>query len=246
MKKTKILLTSAIILSFTWLGFAQDLPKGFKYNNNFDLALAFGGGQTTISPSWAHLHGIGKKEKFKIGYGVRFNSVFGSDQTFITAPAKLTSGKTGLGVLFSETIEANLDTISLVKSQVNSLNILVNLQYSFTRNLEVGFNIDALGFSFGGSQGGTYTRNGTNTAISAKPTTANVLLTSDNDLGSLNSEFYARYWLSEKWAIKAGLTFIFSEYTTNTQVQQIPEPNDRFRYKTGQAMIAVSFSPFRK
>jgi hypothetical protein len=59
-------------------------------------------------------------------------------------------------------------------------------------------------------------------------------------------EFYARYWLNEKWAIKAGFTFIFSEYTTTTKVQQIPEPNDRFRYKTGQAMIAVSFSPFRK
>ncbi len=84
MQKIKILLTGALILSFTLLGFAQDLPKGFKYNNNFDLAFAFGGGQVTISPSWAHLHGIGKKEKFKIGYGVRFNSVFGSDQIFTT------------------------------------------------------------------------------------------------------------------------------------------------------------------
>lgn len=246
MQKIKIILTGFLLLQGAFIAFAQDLPKGYQYNNNFDLAFAIGGSQFTVSPSWAHLHGIGKKEKFKIGYGVRFNAVFGSNQIFVTAPAKLTSGKTGPTVLFTDNILANFDTVSLVKSQVNSLNAFINLQYSFTRKFDLGFNIDALGFSFGGKQGGTFTYNGVNTAISAKPTTANVLLTSDNDLGSLNSEFYARYWFNEKWAIKAGLTFIFSEYTTNTKVQQFPEANDRFRNKASQAMISVSFSPFRK
>jgi hypothetical protein len=246
MQKTKFLLTGLLVWILFSMGFAQDAPQGFKYNNHFDLALSFGGGQFTAAPSWTHLHGIGKKQKFKIGYGTRLNLAFGSNQSFVTAPAKLTSGKTGLGVLFSDNIPANIDTVSLVKSQVNSLNAMVVLQYTIVPKLDLGFNIDVIGFSFGGTQGGTYSRNGTNTAVSAKPTGFNLLLTSDNDLGSLNSEFYVRYWFNPKWALRAGFTFIFSEYTTSTAVQQLPEANDRFRNKVGQAMIALTFSPFRK
>lgn len=241
-----MIISALLIVLNNLFAFGQESEKSVKSKHNFDLAFAFGGQQITISPSWAHLHGIGSKGKFKIGYGVRFNAVFGSNQAFVTAPAKLTSGKTGLGVIFTENIPANFDTLDLVKSQVNSLNAFINLQYSITSKFELGFNIDALGFSFGGQQGGTFRSNGLNSAATAKPTGFNLLLTSDNDLGSLNSELYARYWLNEKWAIKGGLTFIFTEYTTTRKIQTSPEPNDRFRYKNLQAMLGVSFSPFKK
>lgn len=242
----KYLITSVLSIFISLSLCGQDSPSDIKNNHNFDLAIAVGGRQFTVSPSWAHLHGIGQKGKFKIGYGVRFNSVFGSNQNFVTAPAKLTSGKTGLGVLFSENIPANFDTLTLVKSQVNSLNAFINLQYSFTSKFELGFNIDVIGYSFGGQQGGTFSSNGVNSAATAKPTGFNLLLTSDNDLGSLNSELYARYWLSEKWAIKGGFTFIFSEYTTTRELQTFPEANDRFRYKNLQGMLSVTFAPFKK
>jgi hypothetical protein len=76
---------------------------------------------------------------------------------------------------------------------------------------------------------------------SAKPTSLNLLLVSDNDKGSLNSELFARYLIGEKWGIKGGVQFLFSEYTTDTELQQFPEPNDRFRNKSLMFSAGVSY-----
>jgi len=226
------------------------LPASAQYaaGNRYDLALSAGSGQFASALSWSHLYGVGKKGNFQIGYGVRLTNYFGSEQKYITAPSKFTSTAQGLGTLFSETIEANLDTVTFTKSQVNSLNAAVYLQYSlFNKKLDVGFNIDVIGFSIGQKQGGTYTNNGRNSAVSAKPTAFNLLLTSDNDIGSLNSEFYARYWLSDKWAVRAGYTFLFTEYKADTQVQPVGnDTNDRFRNKSGMLMVGVTYAPARK
>jgi hypothetical protein len=243
----KTIIFSILSLCISLASFAQeatDNKKGFKYNNNYDLAVSAGNGFATAL-SWSHFHKIGKKGKFQLGYGVRLTSLFGSNVAHITAPAKLTTGSSGLGVIAKETIEANLDTLTLDKIQVNSLNISINLQYAFSEKVEVGFNIDALGFSFGGEQKGTFVAKSQGRASSqetAKPTTANVLLTSDNDIGSLNSELYLRYWISPKWAIRGGLTFAFSEYTAN---RKLVFDNDRFRAKILMPMVGISFSPYR-
>ena len=243
----KILVFSFLFSFSYFLTFAQETTeskKGFKYNNNYDLAISAGNG-FSLAPSWSHFHKIGKKGKFQIGYGVRLTSLFGSNVEHITAPARLTTGSTGLGVIAQETITANLDTLTLNSMQVNSLNITINLQYAFSEKIEIGFNIDALGFSFGGEQKGTFTARSLGRAPSqetAKPTTANVLLTSDNDIGSLNSELYLRYWLSPKWAIRGGLTFAFSEYTTS---RKLVLDNDRFRAKILMPMIGITFSLYR-
>jgi hypothetical protein len=242
MKKSLILITCILL---TQMVVAQtDDKKGFKYNNNYDVAVGFGSAFSTAL-SWSHFHKIGKKGKFQVGYGVRLTSLFGSNIEHITAPAKLTTGGGGLGVITKETIEGNLDTLNLNSIQVNSLNISINLQYAFSQKVEVGFNIDALGFSFGGEQKGTFnarSQGRTSSQETAKPTSANVLLTSDNDLGSLNSELYLRYWVSPKWAIRGGVSFAFSEYTTS---RKLTFDNDRFRAKLLTPMIAVTFSPYR-
>jgi hypothetical protein len=59
--------------------------KGFKYNNNFDLALGIGAGGFSSSLSWVKFHGIGKKQRFKIGYSLRLSNYFGSDKVYKTA-----------------------------------------------------------------------------------------------------------------------------------------------------------------
>ncbi|MCU0391648.1 MAG: hypothetical protein MUE81_11075 [Thermoflexibacter sp.] len=239
----KLLIICLLYCSISHL-FAQENKKSFKYNHNFDLAISGGNGFSTAL-SWSHFHKIGKKGKFQLGYGVRLTSLFGNNVDHITAPAKLTTGNTGLGVIAQETITANLDTLIINTMQVNSLNLTINLQYAFTEKIEFGFNIDALGFSFGGEQRGTFyarSQGLTPSQETSKPTTANVLLTSDNDIGSLNSELYLRYWLSPKWAIRSGLTFAFSEYTT---IRKLALDNDRFRAKILMPMIAVTFSPSR-
>ena len=105
----------------------------------------------------------------------------------------------------------------------------------------VRFNIDAIGFSFGKSTTGNYINGAQGSVESSQPTAFNVLLISDNDRGSLNSAFFGRYLLNKKWGIKGGVQFLFTEYTTDTEVQQFPEPNDRFRNKSLMFMLGASY-----
>ncbi|MBK8845055.1 MAG: hypothetical protein IPO27_00290 [Bacteroidetes bacterium] len=247
--KLKSLLTS-IALFFAYVCFAQEsateAPKGYEYNNHFDFTLGVSSGQFSGALSWVHLHGLGKKKKFKIGYGVRFTGYSGSDLNYLTAPAKLTSGQTGPQVLFTEINPANYDTLFLSKAQVNALNAFINLQYSVSKKFDIGFNIDAVGISFGGSQTGKYMAEKRPLTMSetqeAKPTAFNALLISDNDLGTLNSELYVRYWIKNKIGIKAGLGFLFTEYTTTNK---LVFDNDRWRNKTLMGMIGVTYTPFK-
>ncbi len=222
------------------------MQKSYKYNNDFDFSFATNSNQSLVALSWVHYHNITRNKKFKIGYGVRVNSQFGRNLNYATAPAKLTSGKTGPGVFFSETINENIDTLYVSTAQNNSLNISINLQYTFFRKLDLGFNIDAIGFSFGGNTTGRYdayqsTSNGS--IQTASPTPFNLLLVSDNDIGMLNSELYARYWLNNKWGIKAGLSFAFTEYTTDNKLRL---DNDRWRNKALMGMIGITYSPYKQ
>ena len=121
----------------------------------------------------------------------------------------------------------------LVKSpQVNSLNLFIDLSYTFNAKWRAGFNIDAIGFSFGSSRQANYINGSTGKITQASPTPFNVLLVSDNDRGSLNSELYVNYFINATWGLKAGAQFLFTEYTTITKVQVYPEENDRFRNKS--------------
>ncbi|MGQ0827352.1 MAG: hypothetical protein ACT4ON_03040 [Bacteroidota bacterium] len=218
--------------------------KGYKFNNNFDLALSTSGNQYSGALSWVHFHSITKKKRFKIGYGIRFTSQAGNDLYYTTAPAELTSKQTGPQVLFSETFPENVDSFLVSSVQNNALNVSINLQYTIKEKLDIGFNIDAAGFSFGKKVTGTYIDGKSienNTMQTASPTSYNLLLISDNDIGMLNSELYARYWLNSKWGIKAGATFLFTEYTTDKKLRL---ENDRWRNKALMGMVGVTFSPF--
>ena len=221
--------------------FAQyEGPRRQKY---FDVALAAGNG-ASVALSYQSLYG----GRFKIGWGLRYTGTFGKSTDFVTAPAKLTSGKTGPAVMFTEDILSNFDTLTLNKVQSNALNAVINLQFAFSESFEVGFNIDAIGLSFGGQQTGRFHSASQSKALdnsvqTAKPTSFNLLLVSDNDLGNLNSELYARYWFNERVAVRAGVSFNFIEYTTD---RKLTFDNDRFRYKSLLPMVAVSFAPFSK
>lgn len=216
-----------------------------KTQRNLDLALAFG---SAVSPSVSYqkLYGIGKSDRFKIGWGVRLNTFFSGQKNYITAPANLTSGTQSIVALFTENIASNLDTLQLTKSALGSLNGKVVLQYSF-RKLDVGFNIDAVGFSFGKKQSGKFVANESkslnNSTQTAKPTPLNLLLISDSDIGSLNSELYFRYWVNDRFAVRVGASFQFLEYTTN---KVLTFENDRFRHKSLLPFVAITYSPFKK
>jgi hypothetical protein len=254
----KILFLSALLF-FSLSLYAQDSiktrPCNYKYNNYYDFAFSIGKQQVVGALSWSHLHGIGnKKQRFKIGYGLRFTSYYGysAGKYYTTAPSKYTSTVQGPTTIYSPTIEKNIDTLGFANPQVNSLNISIHLQYSISKRIDLGFNIDAFGLSFGAKQeasviSSVYDPNQAYVQTS-RPTKINLLLTSDNDIGSLNSEFYLRYWISEHFGVRAGYTFYFSEYTTTTKLNfdSGRVQNDRYRLKSSLLMLAVSYRPFVK
>ena len=239
--KTSLLSIMVVITSMA------NAQTKFKEKSDFGIALSPGSEEINLALSWKQLHTVKPESKFKIGYGIRFNTYSGSNKDYITAPAELTSGKTGPGVFFSENIIENLDTFTVGSTQHNSLNAVIYLEYDFTPKWGIGFNIDAVGFSFGKETSGRITSlNSIGLTVvdeKATLTALNLLLVSDNDIGMLNSELYITYNVNDKLAINGGFTFLFTEYTTNNPIT-INQNNDRFRHKTLLGLLSVSYKPF--
>jgi hypothetical protein len=235
MRYIPLIVLMALFVFPTW---AQSGPSATNFAEG---TLAVGSSQGSLALSYFHDWKLGKSKKFGIGLGGRFTSYFGQNKYYTTAPARLTSGTTGPSAIFQDDIVANIDSLLVSSPQVNALNLFLNLDYPLTSKLWVGFNIDVIGFSFGGTRQTNYINGATGKITDASPTAFNLLLVSDNDLGSLNSEFYLKYFLNEKWALKAGGQFLFTEYTTATQVQTYPEGNDRFRNKALMFSFGVSY-----
>lgn len=227
------------------IAFGQE-TKIRAVDNFAEFTAGFGSSQVTGALAYTYNWKVGKRKKFELGLGARLTSYFGRNLYFTTAPAKLTSGKTGPAVLFSEDINEHIDSVLFPRAQINALNLSLNFGYNFSKKLSIGLSIDAIGFSFGKKQSGVYYGNNfaTGVPVTARPTAFNLLLISDNDKGSLNSELFARYKWNDKWGVKLGFQFLFAEYTTNTEVQttQNGDKNDRFRKKMAGAAIGVTYN----
>ncbi|MDX5321394.1 MAG: hypothetical protein LPK45_09715 [Bacteroidota bacterium] len=238
--KSSLLIFLSFLLTSTVCGQYLRSPE-----HRFTFTLASNGNQQALSLNWNHVHGIGKKKNFRMGYGLRYTQNWGGSSTFTTAPAELTSGQTGLGVIFSDYVIENLDTLGFSTYSVGSLNAGIFLNYRIGEKWEIEFNIDAVGFSFGREQNATYTTSKASNFSqeqAAAPTSLNLLLTSDNDIGSLNSELLIRYRIHPQWSLQAGPSFLFTEYTTKNKLYL---DNARFRNKALMGMFGVSYHPFR-
>jgi hypothetical protein len=229
--------------------FGQNHP--YRNKHYFDLSASGSAGKFATALSWSHMNTVTKRvPNLKIGYGIRFSTFVAANKFYVTAPAKYTSPVQNLGTIFSETIEANIDTITTPTANSNSLNIALYFEYAITRKIDLGFNIDAVGFSFGPTKSfnvlsSAFDPNQSPIQTGA-PTRLNLLLTSDNDIGSLNSEFFVRYWISDKIAARGGMSFLFSEYRLSNELSFDNGRiiNDRYRHKAAMAMIGVTYKPF--
>ena len=211
-----------------------------------DLSLATKGSLTTAALSINRLHGLGHSHRFRIGYGLRLTSAFGNTTDYRTAPADLVKGKGKGSVigLFSKDLEETFDTLRLPKTLAQSVNISLNLEYALSHRLDLGFNIDLIGFTFGPDQSGTFIANSpvrsslSGTSQEASLTAFNILLGDKSDRGSLNSEGYVRYRFNPHLGVRGGLSFQFNEYTTS---RKLTFDNDRFRSSNTCALLAVSY-----
>jgi hypothetical protein len=240
-----------LLFVFTCLLAGSVQAQLFKENSYVDLAVSGANGRLSTSLQGYRLHGIGSKKKIKIGYGLRFTNFVGANRYYTTAPARFTSPIQNIGTLFSETYLENIDTIATATAVTNSLNVAIHFQYDFNSQLSAGFNIDAVGLSFGPEKkfnviSSIYDPNQA-PVQAGSPTRLNVLLTSDNDIGSLNSEFYLRYAFAGRWGIRVGFTFLFSEYRTHKELSfdNGRIVNDRYRYKASMALVGVGYRIFK-
>jgi hypothetical protein len=240
--KQFIIFSLSLFVAQTALAQREDAPNYYANSISADLNLASDGKNSLIALSAKQQFGLFGGKRFKVGYGLRLNHNFGGKSQFLTAPAILTTGKTGPVVFFDGTkIAKNIDTIQTTAFSVTSINIPLYLEYAITNKLDVGFNIDLIGASFGASVSNYNSVHATPTtagALAAKASGFNALLVGDNDLGSLNSEILARYHFNDKLALSAGLSFAFAEFTTTRKVYL---DNDRFRQKQLMPMIGVNY-----
>jgi hypothetical protein len=208
-----------------------------------DLTLAAGSSQATFSIAGWHHWRLGKKKRLEIGIGPRITSYIGNKKDFWTAPASIARGSSApFLVVFSSQETENWDTLNVQRPLVFSMNAAVQVAHQIGKRFRAGINIDLVGFSVGRTSAAVFTSDGRQETTEAKPVPFNLLLTGDLDKGSLNSEFFVQYRLKEKWSIRAVYQFYFAEYKTNTRIQQLPEPNDRFRNKANLLGIGVSYS----
>jgi hypothetical protein len=223
----------------------------YRENILFDLAVSVSSKRFATAVSATHfsraLKGI---PNLQVGYGVRVTTFVGANQHYTTAPSKYTSPIQNLGTIFSKTLVENIDTIVTATSVSYSLNTAVHIHYTFHRKLSAGFNIDVAGISVGPKKEFNVISNvfdaGQSPVVAGSPTRFNLLLTSDNDIGSLNSEFYVQVAVSNRIGLRAGYTFLFSEYTTEQKLSfdNARINNDRYRHKAGMLLMALSYRPF--
>ncbi len=238
-----VLLSALILLVTPVLG-----QEVFRSNHDFGLNLSHFNRESLIALSWKQVHDISKNKKFQLGYGIRYNGYSSNNQNYITAPAELTSDEKGPQVFFIENIEENLDTLSVAKARHHSINAVIYIEYDITDKIGVGFNIDAAGIAFGPSVSGTMNSSlrdpNTSAKEKASPTAYNVLLVSDNAIGMLNRELYGTYNFNKNLSVNLGLSFLFTEYTTENEIVYNFD-NDRFRRKSLLGMIGINYKPFK-
>lgn len=180
--------------------------------------------------------------RWHLGGGVRLSFYTAANAGYVTAPAILTTGAEGPQVLFLPNKPDNLDSLTFGTAQVVALNLYLHARYRFNERWAVGANIDLVGASWGARQTASYQNRRLSPpagSVSAVPTALNLLLVSDNDRGTLNSEFYVGYNISSHWAVRGGLAFLFTEYTTDTKLRF---GNDRFRNKALLGLVGVTYS----
>jgi hypothetical protein len=219
MKKVQIIL--ALLIGTIGLSKAQ---------SHVEVGSGFGGEAISPVASFHKNWELGSKKKFVVGTGLRYTGFFGKDVNFTSAPNDLAIDP------------INVDTLLGASPTINSLNVLINLGFNVSEKIQIGFNIDAIGFSFGPTGTPSYIKNGVSTTSEASPTSPNILLVGNNDKGSLNSHFYGKLNLSEKIGVKIAYQYLFNELTTSTIVQSIPSANDRFRVKSGQVFIGLNYN----
>lgn len=219
--KKLVLLFLSILCVYNLTAQNTEYPKVLS---GIDLGIGVGS-NNAISPSlaWSRTHALGKKQKVRLGYGVRFHAFSGNDLNYTTAPANLIA-------------DGLVDTIFI--SNISTMGVSATLQasYYFNPKWAFDFNIDVIGFGFGPSQ--TATGSSVVGSVDVAPTSLNLLIAGPYDIGQLKANFAVSYLVSDNIRLRLGADMQVSEYTTAIELNN---ENDRFRIGSAGFFIGGSY-----
>ncbi len=245
MNVSKSLVRVVILFCFIFLGIypaaAQNIDKKNFWRFGVDASL--GENQGALNLYSDRIWGLGKSGRFLLGAGFRLTAQRGNSLVYLTAPASITKGATGPQVLFLDEKPDQIDTINLTQSSLLAGNFSFLIGYKITPKFEAGFTIDLVGLTIGAKQKGKFeSSDATNLSgqeFEARPTPFNALLIAENDIGTLQSQFYLSYMINSSSALKLGVSYLFTEYTST---QKLANNNDRFRNTVLMGMIGYSYT----
>jgi hypothetical protein len=104
--------------------------------------------------------------------------------------------------------------------------------------LEAGMNIDLAGLGAGSEGSGDYRRaaGATPLSVKARPAPFGLLALGSNDVGSLNSEFFAAWRINDRHTLRAGLSHQLVEFRTRSVLTY---GADRYRQYANLAFVGL-------
>jgi len=220
-------LTVTLALLFGMFLQSTHAQEAKALNNSIEAGVGFTSGGFIGGVGYFQDWGVLKNKALRLGYGVRFSAYSGSDITHISAPPEF----------FTD--EAKQDSIFVSSPQMSNIALYIGASYLIADRFELGFNIDAVGYTFGGDKDATFTSGGTETATTVNPGSITALLLGPNDIGMVRSDFFAGYKFNDSWRARVGVGPLFTEYRTETELQ---EGNTRYRGTSMMILVGVVYS----
>lgn len=221
------------LICFFTIGFAsksiaqEQEKEAPRFLEDFDVALGAGDGSFLGSLSYQFTKALGKNDQWRLSYGLRFTLFSGKkDMEFYSAPIDY------------YLIEENTDTLQVTSPGQSNLALYIGASYVIKNKLELGFNIDALGYTFGRETEATFLGNNQKLTTTVNPNQPTALLVGANDRGMIKAEFFVGYHVNDHWSARLGFNNNFVEYKTETELQK---GNTRFRGDPTAPFVAVRY-----
>ncbi len=208
-------------------------PSKNLLNNYLDFGIGLKKSETLITAGYYKNWQLSKSKRIikniYVGTGLRFMG-FGATNIYFTS---------AIPSLYGTPDE---DSILAPKPSMYSLNTFVNFGYQVHKRVQIGFDLDAFGVSFGPNGSPTYIADGANKTVKVKPTPVNALLVGANDRGTLDGGLYLRAIVNKRIGASVRYHTLFTEIKTDEVQQTVPEINTRFRHGSNLIGLSISYS----
>ncbi len=234
-KMTKKLIFLLISMFFVSISDAQNMRKQLK-KRTAEVGLVgdlgyYGNPHWGIGINGQYLHGIGrKKQRFSIGCGLRGFLFFSEKRDYSTSSPALSARNRG-----------GADTMYMPKVQTNTINAYIALKINIKKGVDIHLNTDLGGINFGDSKDGFFRSYETDPIPPGKkyktePYGFNINMGSGS-YGSLLSELYGSFRLSEQFLWRLGINYYRNEYKLDTN---IPMNGRRFFQNQWMVMSGIA------